>query len=80
MMRLEHFEGAVGERVKVVLDSAVAKPAGDKAPKDKKAGGAVVGVLDSIENEALTIIEERTNESVMLPMGQIRKASVAYRF
>lgn len=75
----EHFLNAVGERIKVTLDSTAAVKNAAATVKKKKSG-PYLGELKSFEDGELTLVEEQGGEEMRFPYECIRKASVAFKF
>lgn len=70
---VQHFTEAVGERVKIVSESS------NLAPDDKKSC-SVVGKLEQFADGVLTICEDETSEQIVIPVTEVRKARVDFRF
>ena len=70
----EHFQGAVGERVKVVCR------AGALVAPNGKSHNALVGLLESFSDTGVVISEESLREQITIPVDAIKKASVAFKF
>lgn len=79
LRRAEHFRGAVGERIKVVPHSG-SDGGVEERGKRKKSQNTVTGVLKSFEDDALRVVDERTNEEVILARDVVRRASVDFKF
>lgn len=72
----EHFEGAVGERVRFgVRGEAVALESGEAV----KVGG-LLGTLESAKEERLTLRDEKTKKDWKIGFDQISKANVEFQF
>jgi len=67
-----HFQGAVGERIRVVC-------AGVSSANGKQKN-EILGVLEKFEDDCLEICEETTNEIVSLTTSSIKRAKVDFRF
>jgi len=68
-----HFETAIGERVKVIrMQSSSADVAAGKSP--------VIGCLDAFENDMLTVVDEQTQQPVVMPLSEVKKAQVEFKF
>ena len=65
-----HFEGAVGERLKVVLEDE----------QQSKKGTILVGTLKGFADETLEFTCEKSKECMSFPLSQVRKARVDFKF
>ena len=62
---VEHFNKAVGERVKVIK---------------KEAAGSILGQIESADSKSINLIDEQTQQQVQLPLENIKKAHVEFVF
>lgn len=77
----EHFAGAIGERIRLKIPSALLAPEGGdpSAPSGRKRQ-LVVGVLRALEGELLQVELEKTGQSLKVPLGQVYEARVDFLF
>ena len=69
LSRPEHFEGAVGERVKLVTDDS-----------DGQGGRAVRGTLLRFESGVLEVQDEEKKSSVSVELAHVKRAQVDFQF
>jgi ribosome maturation factor RimP len=69
----EHFRQAVGERVKIVLNT-------DCAAENGKRMSTLLGRMDSCDGEHLTVLDESRGECFQLQMSDIKRANVEFKF
>lgn len=74
----EHFISAVGQRVKVTRSSSRRSGAADKGEAQSK--GPLLGDLSSFEDGVLTILQEESKTSVELPLAEVKRAQVDFKF
>jgi ribosome maturation factor RimP len=72
---VEHFQGAVGERVKVGIRGELKEESGEPI----KIGG-LLGKLESVTDEEVLVNDERTKRNWQVPMSQIARANVEFNF
>lgn len=65
----QHFEQALGERVKLTLLSR-------RIFRDT----ALVGKLEGFKNEQLSVREEQSGEIIDVPLSEVKKARVDFKF
>ncbi|MFN8388857.1 MAG: hypothetical protein U0136_01045 [Bdellovibrionota bacterium] len=71
----EHFQGAVGERVKVVL-----QPEHEAQGAEGRKLSTLVGQLEKFEGSTLTVCDEATSERFELPVDSVKRAQVDFKF
>lgn len=76
----EHFEGAVGERVKVVCVRSGEDNRSEQATAKNGSPKEVLGVLENFVGERLSIRDELSKELVDLDLSNIKKARVDFHF
>jgi ribosome maturation factor RimP len=68
LRRLDHFTGAVGERVRVKFRS------------EKNTNQVVTGVLEGVSGDVLQIKGEDQGQTVAVQLGDVKEARVDFRF
>jgi ribosome maturation factor RimP len=68
----EHFRGAIGQRLKVVVSS--------KDVTSEKLGGSIIGKLVTCDQNKLVIEVEDRKEEVEVMMSNVKKANVNFKF
>jgi ribosome maturation factor RimP len=78
----EHFESAIGERVKLGVRGEV-RPVDESSPVEEmpavKVGG-LLGTLDKVDTSSLILSDERTKKAWKVPFEQVSKANVEFKF
>ena len=73
----DHFAEAIGERVRLVVrDRAAAEPGAAKGA----GGGVVVGILQDMQGDTLTLLDEVKKEKVAVGLKDIERARVDFPF
>lgn len=75
---VEHFESAVGERVKLGVRGEVLPVSEDKQEPVKV--GGLLGKLERVETDSVVLSDERTKQSWQVPFEQISRANVEFKF
>ena len=68
---LEHFQAAVGERVKLVANAF---------EENERAAGAVTGKIKDVQEEVISLVEESTKEKLSIRYGEVKRARVDFLF
>ncbi len=68
LKKSEHFEGAVGERIKLVLKFG------------PHAGKTILGILQSFESSTGKVQEETTSELISFEINDVKSAKVDFKF
>jgi ribosome maturation factor RimP len=68
LRRLDHFTGAIGERVRVKFRS------------EKNTNQVVTGVLEGVNGDVLQIKGEDQGQTVAVQLGDVKEARVDFRF
>jgi ribosome maturation factor RimP len=71
----EHFQSAVGERVKVGVRGDLVGEEG----KLVKVGG-ILGTLEAVSEQDVKLVDERTKQNWQVPFEQIARANVEFKF
>ena len=71
----QHFAGALGERVKVVL-----MPSKEAALPDGKRLSTLTGRLERCENGRLTVNDELSRSVCEISIGDVKRANVEFQF
>jgi len=74
----EHFSGAVGERIKVVAHSRAAEAGANG--RGARSSRSVTGCLQDFAEGMLTVVEEQSEQTVLIPFAEIKKARVDFKF
>lgn len=77
LRRPEHFEGAIGERVKVIFNADVTQATHSERARKS---GVVVGTLLSFDGSKVAVRDEGSDDLVDVPLGEIREARVDFLF
>ncbi len=71
----EHFSGALGERIKVVL-----RPSKEVELEDGKKTGLLLGRLESWREGALTVHDEHSQAPLTVALADVKRANVEFQF
>jgi len=71
----EHFEGARGERVKLVL-----KPSREREAAEGKLINTLLGEMQECREGIITVLDETTRSPWDVPLDDIKRANVEFQF